>query len=223
MNNTNKVDKFSKLNFPVAQLCFSSSVTRLGIQYIYQNTIFSYEAQKRLECWISYSLSCVWLFVTPWTVACQALLSMEFSKQEYWKGLPLPTPGDLPNLGIKPVSPALASWLYHWATIIQIMLIRFCCFHLSQKTDSEVEICVRAINWWALLEETSVRVERLKIGKRGELSHDSAESSADSLEMRWLFRVVLNHIGHLSWLPGMWAIPREQVSILGEAAFLYKG
>ena len=40
MNNTNKVDKFSKLNFPVVQLSFSSSVTRLGIQYIYQSTIF---------------------------------------------------------------------------------------------------------------------------------------------------------------------------------------
>ena len=39
MNNTNKIVKFSKLNFPVVQLSFYSSVTRLGIQYIYQNTI----------------------------------------------------------------------------------------------------------------------------------------------------------------------------------------
>ena len=58
-------------------------------------------------------LSWVRLFVTPWTVAGQAPPSVEFSKQEYWKGLPFPTPGDLPNLGIKPVSPALASGLYH--------------------------------------------------------------------------------------------------------------
>ena len=137
--------------------------------------------------------------MTLWTISCQALLSMEFSKQEYWKGLPFPTPGDLPNLGIKPVSPALVSGLYHWATVIHIMLKHFCCFHLSQETDSEVEICARAINWWAPLEETSVRDERLKIGKTGELSHDSVvtKSSADSLEMRWLFRVVLNHTGHL--------------------------
>ena len=49
--------------------------------------------------------SCVLLFVTPWTVACQAPLSMGFSQQEYWSGLPFPSPGDLPDPGIKPVSP----------------------------------------------------------------------------------------------------------------------
>ena len=46
---------------------------------------------------------------TPWTVACQAPLSMGFSRQEYWSGLPFPSPGDLPNPGIKPRSPALQS------------------------------------------------------------------------------------------------------------------
>ena len=56
-------------------------------------------------------LSHVRLFATPWTVARQALLSMEFSRQEYWSELPFPPPGDLPNPGIKPasaVSPELA-------------------------------------------------------------------------------------------------------------------
>ena len=53
------------------------------------------------------SLSCIQLFVTPWTVAYKAPLSMEFSGQEYWSGLPFPSPGDLPNPGIKPRSPAL--------------------------------------------------------------------------------------------------------------------
>ena len=52
-------------------------------------------------------LSCVWLFATPWTVACQAPPSMGFSRQEYWRGLPFPSPGDLPNPGIEPGSPAL--------------------------------------------------------------------------------------------------------------------
>ena len=54
-------------------------------------------------------LSCfsrVPLFMTPWTVAHQASLSMEFSRQEYWSGLPFPPPGDLPDPGIKPMSPA---------------------------------------------------------------------------------------------------------------------
>ena len=44
---------------------------------------------------------------TPWTVACQAPVSMGFSRQDYRSGLPFPCPGDLPNLGIEPVSPAL--------------------------------------------------------------------------------------------------------------------
>ena len=52
------------------------------------------------------SLSRVRLFVTPWTVAHQAPLSMGFSRQEYWSGLPVPSPGDLPNPGIEPESPA---------------------------------------------------------------------------------------------------------------------
>ena len=57
------------------------------------------------------SLSRVRLFATPWTVTYQAPLSMWFSRQEYWSGLPGPTPGDLPNPGIEPtsfLSPALA-------------------------------------------------------------------------------------------------------------------
>ena len=53
------------------------------------------------------SLSRVQLFATPWTVAYKALLSMGFSRQEYWSGLPFPSPGDLPHPGIEPGSPAL--------------------------------------------------------------------------------------------------------------------
>ena len=53
------------------------------------------------------SLSRVRLSATPWNVAYQASLSMVFSRQEYWSGLPFPSPGDLPDPGIKPGSPAL--------------------------------------------------------------------------------------------------------------------
>ena len=53
------------------------------------------------------SLSRVQLFVTPWTVAYQASLSMGFSRQEYWSGLPFPYPEDLPSPGIEPGSPTL--------------------------------------------------------------------------------------------------------------------
>ena len=56
------------------------------------------------------SVSRVWLFVTPWTVAHRTPLSMGFSRQEYWSGVPFPSPGDLPDPGIEPeslTSPAL--------------------------------------------------------------------------------------------------------------------
>ena len=53
------------------------------------------------------SLSHVWLFATPWTVAHQAPLSMEFSRQEYWNELSFPSPGDLPDPGNEPRSPEL--------------------------------------------------------------------------------------------------------------------
>ena len=53
------------------------------------------------------SLSRIRLFATPWTVAYQALPSMGFSMQDCWSGLPFPSPGDLPNPGIKPASPTL--------------------------------------------------------------------------------------------------------------------
>jgi len=52
-------------------------------------------------------LYCVWFFAAPWTAVSQVPLSLEFSRQEYWDGLPFPSPGDLPNPGIKSGSPAL--------------------------------------------------------------------------------------------------------------------
>ena len=58
-------------------------------------------------------------FVTLWTVALQAALSMEFSRQEYWRGLPFPSPGDLPDPEIKPMSGVFSAGrliLYHCAT-----------------------------------------------------------------------------------------------------------
>ena len=51
------------------------------------------------------------LFATPWTVSRKAPLSMGFPRQEYWSGLPLPTPRDLPDPGIEPTSPAIPAFL----------------------------------------------------------------------------------------------------------------
>ena len=71
---------------------------------------------KSRFCAVLSHFSRVWLFATPWTVACQAPLSMEFARQEYWSGLPFPSPGGLPEPGIKPVSLALQadSLLLSW-------------------------------------------------------------------------------------------------------------
>ena len=61
--------------------------------------------------------SCVWIFATPWTIACQSPLSMGLSKKVYWSGLPFHLPGDLPNPGFvltSPMNPALAGgFIFH--------------------------------------------------------------------------------------------------------------
>ena len=64
------------------------------------------DAERKKEKKVK-SLSRVRLFAAPWTVAYQAPPSMGFSRQECWSGLPFPSPGDLPDPGIKPRSPAL--------------------------------------------------------------------------------------------------------------------
>ena len=63
-------------------------------------------------CVHAQSLSRGRLFVTPWTIAYQAPLPTEFPRQEYWSGLPFPSPGDLPNPGIEPSSPALSGGFF---------------------------------------------------------------------------------------------------------------
>ena len=68
-------------------------------------------------------------FATPWILACKAPLSMGFPKQEYWSGLPLPPPGDLPDPGIEPASPAFAGQFFtteppgklHKGTLLRVL------------------------------------------------------------------------------------------------------
>ena len=78
------------------------------------------------------SLSCVQLFVIPWTVVCQAPPSMGFPRQEYWSVLPFPSPGDLPDPGIEPRSPTLqadsllsepsGSSFNSWVSVLTVIL-----------------------------------------------------------------------------------------------------
>ena len=79
--------------------------TKKNEQY-YSSVSFLWRFSGHLIQWCVHaqSLSCVWLFVSSWTVAHQATLSMEFSKQEYSSRLPCPPPGDLPDPGIEPAS-----------------------------------------------------------------------------------------------------------------------
>ena len=75
----------------------------------------------------------IWLFVMPWTIACQAPLSMRFSRQECWNELPFPPPGDLPNPGIKPwslMSPALAGGFFTTIATWKVPWKEFVIFHL---------------------------------------------------------------------------------------------
>ena len=78
-----------------------SSITKTNKQTNKQNPI---KKKKCVYVLCAKSLSCAWLFAAPWTVAHQAPLSMRFSRQEYWNGLPFPPLGNLLKPGIEPTS-----------------------------------------------------------------------------------------------------------------------
>ena len=91
-----------KINLAICQESFYRSCFSYNTMCSFR--VYTKEIKLQLKV---KSLSRVRLFATPWTVARQAPLSMEFSRKEYWSGLPFPSPEDLPNLGIEPQSPAL--------------------------------------------------------------------------------------------------------------------
>ena len=85
----------------------------------------------------------VWPFVTLWTVAHQAPLSMGFSRQEYWSGLPCPPPGNFPNPGIEPTSPASPAWAGSFFTTSTIWeaLVGIGWEYYSAKKEQNDGIC----------------------------------------------------------------------------------
>ena len=101
----------------VSTACFSSPVScQQSLKGNILHVVFSFPkptlSSLNSYCiWQSYHnicthvFSCVWLFATPWTVACQAPLSVRFSRQEDWSGLPFPPPGGLLDPGIETASP----------------------------------------------------------------------------------------------------------------------
>ena len=66
--------------------------------------LYLLQCYMSIMCVCAQLLSCVQIHAAPWTAACQAPLSMEFPRQEYWSGLPFPPPGDLPDSGVEPMS-----------------------------------------------------------------------------------------------------------------------
>ena len=98
----------SALYVPVCSYSFTSDSQPLGAWTVSISSVLSCGAKQSmcLNACALVHFSRVRLFVTLWSVACQAPLSMGFSRQEYWSGLPFPSAGHLPNPGIKPISPA---------------------------------------------------------------------------------------------------------------------
>ena len=97
--------------------CVNSWVSHTKLWDGYQICLVTSLRADLISVWVCVRARTVmsWLFATPWTVAHQAPLSMGFSRQEYWSGLPLPSPGALPNPGVEPVSlvsPVLAGLFF---------------------------------------------------------------------------------------------------------------
>ena len=106
-----------------------------------QISVFPTLSPRRMRAWVLSHCSRVWLFATPWTTAYQAPVSMGFSRQEYWSGLPCPSPGDLPDPGIEPKSPVLASRFFATNTTWEAQVI-----HLgTQWIDRTPEFSLEAI------------------------------------------------------------------------------
>ena len=119
---------FNNLTNNVPWVCFLQRGTIWGPQRTCRMSICEWWACSWLGSWRHWAgvgallslLISRWVVsdsANPWTVPHQALLSTGFPRQEYWSGLPFPSPGDLPDSGIKPTSPALAAgWVhYYWA------------------------------------------------------------------------------------------------------------
>ena len=111
----------SNIRHTSAQLTRAALALLLSLIMTHASDSFTLHASLRfslyspgsfLHCVCVCMVSYVQLFATPWTAVHQAPLCMEFSREKYWSGLPLPAPGDLPNPGIEAMSPALAGGFF---------------------------------------------------------------------------------------------------------------
>ena len=145
--------------------CFLTSWTRGSEGYLGKRVLdsprgYSPPANSDIHIFMCV-LSRVWLFATLWTVAHQAPLSIWFSRQEYWKELPFPTPGDLSDPGIEPASRTGRRVLYLWATreAQHILLLNTIFWWLPRGLYRIFQVCSDR------KEEGTVFISHLKIAK----------------------------------------------------------
>ena len=100
----NGIQYLRDLWLPISVLVFTKPISFLNI------SLTTYGTLTKLPC--ACMFSCIWPFATPWTVTCQAPLSMGLPRQEYWSRLSFPFPGDLPDPGIRPTSFTLAGGFF---------------------------------------------------------------------------------------------------------------
>ena len=142
-------------------LLFCSSCMYMCVLFINRNRIF--------VC--AQSLSPVWLFATPWTVAHQAPLPMGFSREEYWSGLPCPSPGHLPNPGIEPRSPALQADSLLSELPGELYLFANCLFHVITH---DIYMIPFHFVWLIIFDETIWNVFRYSMAWQHHSSFDKS-------------------------------------------------
>ena len=140
-------------NIKVWNRRYTFQAREISLQSSHKNVhffVFFFFYHNIYTCVKVLALSLVHLFATPWTVAHQAPLCMEFCRQEYWSGLPFPSPGYLPHSGIEPQSPALlgnsllseppGNPIYTWYDLISLMLYL--------RSFSNLLLLCHLISWW---------------------------------------------------------------------------
>ena len=120
---------------------------------------------------------------TPWTIACQAPLSMGFPRQEYWSGLPFPSLRDLPDPGIKPVSPALTGGFFTTEPPRKLLSrVYLICFQIFRH---HFPLLLGGPVWWKLISYTAVVFLCLFQAKSNSVTLTPSYSKYNSSE--WLF------------------------------------
>ena len=130
-------------------MLFKSGFPKLPPESVYLLMLFTahnlFDSQVWLETKVKWSGSVVsYSLWPPWTIAYQAPLSVGFSRQEYWSGLPFPSPGALPNPGIEPGSPTLQTDAFTISATMENMHIKYS----TSLGIRGVKIKIKLVTYW---------------------------------------------------------------------------